>query len=370
MPLGLTKETWMARVYNFSPGPAMLPVPVLERAREELHGWRSTGVSAMEMSHRGKDFISIAEKAEADLRELLAIPDDYKVLFLAGGASAQFAAVPMNLWRGKTGVAYVSTGYWSEKAIAEARLFGQVQVAASAKDSNFATIPPRSTWSVDPNAAYLHYTANETIGGVEFQTTPDVGGVPLVADMSSNILSRPVDVTPYALIYSSAQKNLGLAGLAVVVVREDFIGRAMPGTPSIFDYRRQANEKSMVNTPPTFAIYMAGLMLEWLKEQGGLIAIEARNIRKAGKLYAAIDASSFYSNPVDPVVRSRMNAPFHLADPSLEKAFLAAAKEAGLVSLEGHRSVGGVRASIYNAMPEEGVEALISFMQEFERKWG
>ena len=348
----------------------MLPTAVLERAREDLRGWRSTGMSAMEMSHRGKDFIGIAEKAEADLRELLAIPDDYKILFLAGGASAQFAAVPMNLRRGNEKVSYVSTGYWSEKAIKEARLFGQVHIVASAKESNFTTIPARSAWHIDPNAAYLHYTANETIGGVEFHAIPDASGVPLVADMSSNILSRPVDVTQYALIYGSAQKNLGLAGLAVVIVSEDLIGQALPETPSIFDYRQQANKRSMVNTPPTYAVYMAGLVLEWLKEQGGLRSIEALNIRKAEKLYAAIDDSPFYSNAVDPAARSRMNAPFHLAEPALEKAFLTEAEDAGLVSLEGHRSVGGVRASIYNAMPDEGVDILISFMRDFEKRRG
>jgi phosphoserine aminotransferase len=327
-------------------------------------------MAPLELSHRGKEFISIKEKAEADLRELLTIPENYKVLFLSGGASGQFAAIPMNLRRDKTKVLYVSTGYWSEKAIAEARLYGEVQIAASGKNSNFTTIPPLSTWNIDSNAAYLHYTANETIGGVEFNAPPDVGDVPLVADMSSNILSRPANVTQYELIYASGQKNLGLAGFAVVIVRDDVIGHALPGTPSIFDYRQQADERSMVNTPPTYAVYMAGLMLEWLKEQGGVAAIESRNIRKAAKLYAALDASSFYSSPVDPAVRFRMNAPFHLADPAMEEAFLAEAKEAGLVSLEGHRSVGGLRASIYNAMPEEGVETLVSFMRDFEKRRG
>jgi phosphoserine aminotransferase len=360
----------VARIYNFSPGPAILPAPVLERAREELRGWRSTGVSVMEMSHRGEDFIGIAERAEADLRALLGVPANYKVLFLAGGASAQFAAAPMNLWRGKKQASYVSTGYWSEKAIAEARLYGQVQVAASGKDSKFTTIPPRASWNVDRDAAYLHYTANETIGGVEFQDAPEADGLPLVADMSSNILSRPVDVRRFGLIYASAQKNLGLPGLAVVIVREDLLGQTLPGTPSTFDYKRQAENGSMVNTPPTYAWYVAGLVLDWLREQGGVKAIEAHNIRKAAKLYAAIDAAPFYSNPVEPAVRSRMNVPFHLADSNLEALFLAEAKEAGLVYLEGHRSVGGLRASIYNAMPEEGVEALISFMREFERKRG
>ncbi len=249
----------MAKVYNFSPGPSMLPAPVLERAREELQDWHSTGVSVMEMSHRGQDFMGIAAKAEADLRELLAVPNDYKVLFLPGGATAQFAAVPINLRRGKTKATYVSTGYWSQKAIAEARLFAEVQVAASSKDSNFTTIPPSSKWSVDPGAAYLHYTANETIGGVEFHNVPEAGGLPLVADMSSNILSRPVDVRRFGLIYGSAQKNIGLAGIAVVIVREELIGQALPGTPSIFDYRQQTDNGSMVNTPPTYGWYVAGL---------------------------------------------------------------------------------------------------------------
>ena len=276
----------------------------------------------------------------------------------------------MNLRRGKAKVSYVSTGYWSAKAIAEARLYGQVQLAATSKDSNFTTIPPASRWDVDPDAAYLHYTANETIGGVEFHAAPEADGFPLVADMSSNILSRPVDVRRFGLIYGSAQKNIGVAGITVVIVREDLIGQTLPGTPSIFDYRQQADKGSMVNTPPTYNWYLTGLTLEWLKEQGGLKAIEARNIRKAEKLYAAIDASPFYSNPVEPDVRSRMNVPFRLADAALENPFLADAKEAGLVNLKGHRSVGGMRASIYNAMPEEGVDTLISFMREFERKRG
>ena len=360
----------MARVYNFSAGPAMLPAAVLERAREELRGWHSTGVTAMEMSHRSKEFVSIAEKATEDLRELLAVPSDYKILFLAGGASAQFAAVPMNLRRGRTKITYVHTGYWGGKAITEAGRFGVMNVAATSMDSNFTTIPPRSEWRVDPDSAYLHYTVNETIGGVEFHFVPETDGLPLVADMSSNIASRPVDVRQFSLIYASTQKNLGLAGMAVVIVHEDLIGQALPGTPSIFDYRQQADKGSMVNTPPTYAWYMAGLMIEWLNEQGGLKAIEERNIRKAKKLYAAVDASPFYSNPVDPAVRSRMNVPFHLADRALEPAFLAAAKDAGLVTLEGHRTVGGVRASIYNAMPEEVVEALVSFLREFERTHG
>ena len=360
----------MSRVYNFSAGPSMLPEAVLLRARDELLDWRGSGMSIMEMSHRGKDFVSIAEKAEADLRELLSIPSSYKVLFLQGGATAQFAMVPMNLLRGKKSACYVNTGIWSGKAIDEAKLYCEVKQAASAKESGFTTIPLREGWSVDPEAAYLHYTSNETINGVEFQEIPDSDGLPLVCDMSSNILSRPLDVGRFGVIYAGAQKNMGPAGIAVVIVREDLIGQTLPGTPGIFDYKKQAENGSMLNTPPTYNWYLLGLVLEWLKEQGGLAAIEARNIRKAEKLYAAIDASPFYSNPVQTFCRSRMNVPFRLANGDLEKTFAAEAKVAGLVTLEGHRSVGGMRASIYNAMPESGVDALIAFMAEFERKHG
>ncbi|WP_434114152.1 3-phosphoserine/phosphohydroxythreonine transaminase [Methylocaldum sp. GT1TLB] len=360
----------MARVYNFSAGPSMLPEPVLLRAREELPDWHSTGMSIMEMSHRGKDFVAVAEKSEADLRELLTIPANYKVLFLQGGATGQFAAVPMNLLRGKFKACYVNTGLWSEKAVSEAERYCSVAIAASSKESGFTTVPPRSDWRIDPDAAYLHYTANETIGGVEFQDVPDSAGLPLVCDMSSNILSRPLDVGRFGLIYAGAQKNMGPAGIVVVIAREDLIGQALTGTPSIFDYKKQADSGSMLNTPPTYNWYLLGLVLEWLRDQGGLAAVEARNIRKAEKLYAAIDGSTFYSNPIQPAYRSRMNVPFRLAKADLEKTFLAEAKAAGLVNLEGHRSVGGFRASIYNAMPEEGVDALIEFMREFERRHG
>jgi phosphoserine aminotransferase len=348
----------------------MLPEPVLERARAELLDWGSTGMSVMEMSHRSKAYVAIAEQAEADLRELLAIPQNFKVLFLPGGATGQFAAVPMNLLRGRTRTSYVSTGLWSEKAIAEARLYSEVHIAASAKSSNFTTIPPRGEWHLDPNAAYLHYTSNETIGGVEFHEIPDSGDLVLASDMSSDLLSRPLDVSRFGLIYAGAQKNLGPAGIVVVIVREDLIGATLPGTPSIFDYQKQAENGSMLNTPPTYPWYLLGLVLKWLKEAGGLAAAEARNRVKAETLYAAIDGSGFYSNPVDPACRSRMNVPFRIANPDLEKIFLAEAKAAGLVNLEGHRSVGGFRASIYNAMPVAGVDALIGFMQEFERKHG
>ena len=360
----------MSRVYNFGPGPATLPEPVLHKAREDLPEWHSSGMSVIELSHRGKDFVGIAEQAEAVLRELLAIPSSYRVLFLQGGATGQFAAVPLNLQRNKAKFAYLSTGLWSEKAIAEAKRYGEVQIVASSKEGGYTAIPSRSDWKIDSDAAYLHYTANETIGGVEFQSIPEVGNLTLVADMSSNILSRPVDVSRFGVIYAGAQKNLGPAGITIVIAREDLIGHAHPLTPSILDYKLQADNGSMLNTPPTYNWYLLGLVLDWLKEQGGISVIEARNSRKADKFYAAIDASSFYSNPVDPIVRSRMNVPFLLANTDLEKAFLAQAKEHGLVNLEGHRSVGGLRASLYNAMTEEGVDALVAFMHEFEQKQG
>ena len=360
----------MSRVYNFSAGPSTLPESVLIRAQAELLEWGKSGMSVMEMSHRGKDYVSIAEKAEADFREILSVPPNYKVLFLSGGATGQFAAIPLNLLAGKAVVNYVNTGVWSGKAISEAKKYAEVNVAASSKENGYKIIPNRSEWKIDPDAAYLHYTSNETINGVEFQNIPDAGGLPLVCDMSSNILSRPVDVSQFGLIYAGAQKNMGPAGIVVVIVRDDLIGHALPITPSIFDYKVQAENDSMLNTPPTYVWYLLGLVLEWVKEQGGLTAMEAHNKAKAAKLYAAIDASAFYANPVELAFRSRMNVPFTLANPELDKTFTAEAKAAGLVSLAGHRSVGGMRASIYNAMPEAGVDALIEFMAEFERKYG
>jgi len=360
----------MTRIYNFSAGPSMLPEPVLLRAQEELTEYHGTGMSVMEMSHRSKDFLAIAQQAEADLRDLMGIPDHYRVLFLQGGATSQFAMAPINLLRGKTRGCYVETGLWSEKAIAEAKRFCDVSVVASSKAENYLSIPPRETWEIDPDAAYLHYTSNETIGGVEFSDVPDSAGLPLVCDMSSNILSRVIDVSRFGVIYAGAQKNLGPAGITVVIVREDLMGQVLPHTPSLFDYRVQAEQGSMVNTPPTYNWYLLGLVLEWIKVQGGVASIEERNLRKARKLYDAIDVSEFYSNPVDPIARSRMNVPFRLSDATLEKRFLQEAKAAGLVTLEGHRSVGGMRASIYNAMPEAGVEALIDFMSQFERRQG
>jgi phosphoserine aminotransferase len=360
----------MSRVYNFSAGPAMLPREVLERAREEMADWQGSGMSVMEMSHRGKEFMSIAAQAEADLRELMNIPQNYKVLFLQGGASSQFSMIPMNLLRGRKKADYINTGAWSKKAIEEAKRYCEVNVAASSADTKFTTIPPRSTWKLDPDAAYVHYTPNETIGGVEFHDIPDTGSVPLVADMSSTILSRPVDVSRYGLIYAGAQKNIGPAGLVVVIVREDLIGETLPGTPVMYDYKVHADNESMYNTPPTYSWYIAGLVFDWIKRKGGLQAMAEINRRKAEKLYRAIDESSFYHNPVEPQSRSWMNVPFTLANPDLDSVFLKEAAAAGLTTLKGHRSVGGMRASIYNAMPEEGVDALIAFMKDFERRNG
>jgi phosphoserine aminotransferase len=347
----------------------MLPAEVIRRAAEELKDWHGSGMSVMEMSHRGKEFVSIAEKAEADLREIMSIPENYKVLFLQGGATSQFAMVPMNLLRGRGRADYINTGAWSKKAIAEAKKFCEVNVAASSEDENFTTIPPFDKWKLDPEAAYVHYTPNETIGGVEFHWIPDTGDVPLVADMSSTILSRPVDVTRFGLIYAGAQKNIGPAGLTIVIVREDLIGEAMAGTPAMFDYAVHAKAGSMYNTPPTYSWYMAGLVFEWIKEKGGLEEMARINRRKAEKLYNAIDESGFYENPVERECRSWMNVPFTLKKPDLDGKFLEEAARAGLLTLKGHRSVGGMRASIYNAMPEEGVDALISFMKDFQKRY-
>ena len=360
----------MARVVNFSAGPAVLPEEVLAQARDEMFDWHGSGMSVMEMSHRGKEFMSIAEAAETDLRELLAIPDNYKVLFLQGGATAQFAMVPMNLLRGGTSADYVHTGEWAKKAIAEARKFCAVNVAASSEDRNFSYVPGQPAWKLDPGAAYVHITSNETIGGVEFHWIPDTGTVPLVADMSSHILSRPVDVSRYGLIYAGAQKNIGPAGLAIVIVRDDLVGHAPQGTPAMMDYRIHAENGSMYNTPPTYGIYVAGLVFQWLKRKGGLAAMERENIAKAKMLYDYIDSTPFYQSPVAPEDRSRMNVPFRLKDESLYEAFLKQCKSYGLVQLKGHRSVGGMRASIYNAMPLQGVRTLVDFMREFEAAHG
>ncbi|HDP88610.1 MAG TPA: 3-phosphoserine/phosphohydroxythreonine transaminase [Thioalkalivibrio sp.] len=360
----------MSRPYNFSAGPAMLPEEVLQRAREEMLDWQGSGMSVMEMSHRGKEYMSIAEKAEATLREIMGIPAGYKVLFLQGGASSQFAMVPMNLLRGKKGADYINTGAWSKKAIAEARRYGTVNVAASSEADGFHSVPAFDSWSLDPDAAYVHYTPNETIGGVEFPWIPKTGDVPLVADMSSTILSRPLDVSKFGVIYAGAQKNVGPAGLTLVIVREDLIGETLPGTPTMFDYAVHAENDSMYNTPATYAWYLAGLVFEWIRDKGGLSAMAEINRRKAEKLYAAIDGSPFYANPVDPSCRSWMNVPFTLANPAMDPVFLSEAATIGLLTLKGHRSAGGMRASIYNAMPEAGVDRLVEFMADFEKRHG
>jgi len=358
----------MKRVYNFSAGPAMIPEQVLAQASEEMLDWQGSGMSVMEMSHRGKEFIAIAQQAEADLREIMAIPANYKVLFLQGGASQQFAMIPMNL-AGKTQSAdYVNTGSWSKKAIGEAKHITKVNIAATTEDSKFSRAPEQKELRLDPSAAYFHYTPNETIGGVEFSYIPETGNVPIVADMSSTILSRPVDVNRFGLIYAGAQKNIGPAGLTVVIIREDLMARVGEDVPAILSYKIHAENESMYNTPPTYAWYIAGLVFQWIKRLGGLTAMEQINKRKADKLYAAIDASSFYRNPVELGSRSWMNVPFTLANAELDAEFLAQAKQQGLVALKGHRSVGGMRASIYNAMPEQGIDTLIGFMADFEKR--
>ncbi len=356
------------RIFNFSAGPAVLPEEVLRTAAAEMLDWHGSGMSVMEMSHRGKEFIAIAEQAEADLRTLLAIPANYKVLFLQGGAIGENAIVPMNLVQGRTVADYVNTGEWSKKSLKEAKKYVTVNVAASAEDQGFTYVPDRATWKLTPGAAYVHICSNETIGGVEYHWTPDTGDVPLVADMSSHILSRPVDVAKYGVIYGGAQKNIGPAGLTIVVVRDDLLDRALPITPSAFHWKEQAAADSMLNTPPTYAIYVAGLVFRWLMAQGGVAAIEQRNVAKAKLLYDCLDASGFYASPVRVQDRSRMNVPFKLPDAALDEPFLKGAKERGMVQLKGHRSVGGMRASIYNAMPVEGVQALVDYMRDFERE--
>src|SRR5205814_3278857 len=358
------------RVFNFSAGPAALPEPVLRQAADEMLDWHGSGMSVMEMSHRGPEYMAIHAEAEKLLRELLAVPPSYKVVFLQGGAIGQNAFVPMNLLRGKKNADYVNTGEWSKKSIKEAKKYCAVNVAASAEAGHFTSVPKQDTWKLDPNAAYVHICSNETLGGVEYHWTPDTGNVPLVADMSSNILSGPVDVSRYGLIYCGAQKNIGPSGVTVIIVRDDLIGHALPITPSAFDYKQQADNDSMLNTPPTYAIYIAGLVFKWLKAQGGLAAMEAHNRKKAALLYDYLDATSFYSSPIARDDRSLMNVPFKLRDESLDEAFLKGAQQRNMLQLKGHRSVGGMRASIYNAMPIEGVKALVAYMKEFEASHG
>jgi phosphoserine aminotransferase len=347
----------------------MLPAEVLSRAGDEMLDWRGSGMGVMEMSHRGKEFISIAEELERDLRELLAIPANYKVLFLQGGATLQFAQVPMNLLRGKGKADYVLTGEWSKKAIKEAKAYCDVHIAASSEDKNFSYAPKQ--WNVRPDTAYVHYCSNETIGGVEYHLIPKIEKeIPLVADASSHFLSRPTDVSKFGLIYAGAQKNAGPAGLTFVIVRDDLIGQAAKGTPTVMDYKLQAEADSMLNTPASYSMYVAGLVFKWLKQLGGLPEIERRNIAKSKLLYDFLDSSKFFRNPVPKEDRSRMNVPFTLADANLDSSFLKGAEQLGMVQLKGHRSVGGMRASIYNAMPIEGVQALVAYMKDFERKHG
>ena len=360
----------MEGIVNFSAGPSALPAPVVARIREDLPDWNGTGSSVVELSHRGGPFMSLASGLEVHLRRMLAVPQSHRLLFLQGGAQMQFAAVPLNL-AGEGGAAcYVDTGAWSSRAIAEARRYCRVHVAASSEEDGYRTIPPRAAWDVPSDAAYLHYVANETIAGVEFSAEPESGGLPLVADMSSNILSRPIDVARFGVIYAGAQKNMGVSGLTVVIVREDLLDRAHPLTPTVIRYASQAQAHSMANTPCTFAWYVASLVLDWIDAEGGLAAITERNRRKADRLYRAIDASQFYSNRVEPGSRSWMNVSFELVDEALDPAFLEESEQAGLVGLKGHRALGGMRASIYNAMPERGIERLVAFLEDFERRHG
>lgn len=363
----------MKRVFNFSPGPAALPKEVIQQAADEMTNWRDSGLSVMEMSHRGKEFTEILETTKNDLRALLAVPDNYKILLMQGGAIAENAIVPMNLVGKKSQPAtidFVNTGHWSAKTIHEAHKYAKVNVAASSEDKNFTYVPARDTWKLTPDAAYVHICTNETIGGVEFDYTPDVGNVPLVADMSSNILSREIDISKYAVVYAGAQKNIGPAGLTIVIAREDMLGHALPICPSAFDWKEVADHDSMFNTPPTYPIYIAGLVFANLRRLGGVAAMEKINIEKSTLMYNYLDSTEFYKNSVSIANRSRMNVPFVLHDASLDAKFLAEAAQNDLVQLKGHSSVGGMRASIYNAMPLEGVQKLVAFMKDFEKKYG
>ena len=354
-------------IFNFSAGPAVLPKTVLQQAQAEMLDWRGSGMSVMEMSHRGREFTGILEKTEADLRSLLAIPTNYKVLFLQGGAIAENAMIPLNLLNGKS-ADYAITGGWSRRSVDDARAFGNINIVTSTEAEGYKHVPDFASWQLNKDAAYLHICTNETMSGVEFDGLPNAGGVPIVADMSSHILSRPIDISQYGVIYAGAQKNIGPAGLCIVIVRDDLLDRASPQTPAVFDWKTQANNQSMINTPPTYSIYIAGLVFEWLLAQGGVAAIEKVNIAKANLLYDYIDSTDFYVNQVAVNNRSRMNIPLYLRDESLNAAFLKGAEAEGLLQLKGHRAVGGMRASIYNAMPLEGVQALVAYMQDFAAK--
>jgi phosphoserine aminotransferase len=366
----LTEMAATQTVYNFGAGPAMLPKAVMQQAQQELLDWHGTGISVIEMSHRSKQFGSIVEESEADLRGLLDIPDTHRVLFLQGGASSQFAMVPMNLLTADESADYVHTGIWSGKAIKEAKRFGNINIAASSESEDFLTLPKSADWNLSERPAYVYYTDNETIGGLEFDELPDVGDIPLVSDMTSNFLSRPIDISKFGVVIAGSQKNIGPAGLVIVIVREDLLGKAEGNIPSLYDYSIQNKEKSLYNTPPTFTWYMAGLVFKWVKEQGGISAMQANSLSRSNKLYDAIDNSEFYANPIQHQYRSRMNVPFTLSDDALNETFLSEAKENGMFELKGHRSVGGMRASLYNAMPDEGVNVLLNFMQDFARRNG
>lgn len=349
----------------------MLPKEVMEQAQQDFIEWNNTGMSVMEISHRSKDFVALAETSEQDLRDILTIPKNYKVLFLQGGATSQFAAIPMNLLREDQVADYIHTGAWSGKALKEAQRHGRVNIAASSKEQNFMTIPDRDSWQLSKNAAYVYYCSNETIGGLEFQETPDVGDVPLICDITSHALSRPIDVSKYGVLIAGSQKNIGPSGLVLVIIRDDLVGEESKHLPSLMDYAHMAASESMSNTPPTFSWYMASLVFKWIKQQGGLKTMEENAIKRSSKLYDAIDTSDFYNNPVDVRYRSRMNVPFTLGEKgALDGQFLEESRAAGMEALKGHRSVGGMRASIYNAMPMEGVNALVDFMQDFEKRNG
>lgn len=358
------------RAYNFCAGPAALPTAVLEKAQSELLDWRGKGVSIMEMSHRSQDYVAVAEKAEADLRKLMNIPENYKVLFLQGGATLQFSAIPLNLLGKNSQADYIHTGIWSEKAIKEAQRYGNVNVIEAGTQIDGKTaISDAQTWQFSDHAAYVHYCENETIGGLQFDHIPETKA-PLVADLSSSILSAPIDVTKFGLIYAGAQKNIGPAGLTLVIIRDDLLDQAKPEIPSLLKYAAQAKNDSMVNTPATYAWYLSGLVFEWLLEHGGVPAMHQTNLKKAELLYGYIDSSEFYNNPIAIANRSLMNVPFTLTDSNLDKLFLQEAEANHLLNLAGHRSVGGMRASIYNAVPLEGVQALVNFMDDFAKRHG
>ena len=358
------------RVFNFAAGPATLPLPVLEQASREMTDWQGSGMSVMEISHRSKEFMAVYEETLADLRELMSIPDDYEILLLQGGGIGQNAAIPMNLMplARKPKADFIVTGIWSEKSVKEAQKYGEAHVAATSLNDHFRSIPERSTWQLSKDAAYVHICANETIGGVEFAHFPDVGAAPLVADISSNILSKKMDVRQCGVLFAGAQKNIGPAGVTIVIVRKDLIGHAMAITPSIWDWAKEVANQSMFNTPPTFPIYVSGLVFKWIKRQGGIKEMERRSQVKSSLLYDFIDQSSLYESRVNKNCRSRTNVTFFLKDEGLNAEFLAQSNEAGLAALRGHKAAGGMRASIYNAMPIAGVEALLAFMQEFERR--